>query len=160
MRTMTAAAAALCVFAFLAAPLAAQEWTAEQKEVWESVEAYTKLAMEGNVDGFLEVFHPDFVGWHKGSPVPDTYDKRVKMMQFFLPLAKVLYYDITPLAIRVHRDVAIVHYLYSDLSAMGEGGEPDWKQGRWTDILLKQDGKWLLIADHGGPDDDGENEDD
>jgi len=30
-------------------------------------------------------------------------------------------------------------------------GEQHTEQGRWTDILMKQDGKWLLIADHGGP---------
>jgi ketosteroid isomerase-like protein len=158
MKALIAAVAALCVFAFLAAPLTAQQWTDEQKEVWEAVEAYSKLAMEGNVDGFLEVFHPDFVGWHYGSPVPDDYAARVKMMKFFLPLGKVLFYHLTPLAIRVHGDVAVVHYVYSDLSRMGEG-EPEWKQGRWTDILMKKDDTWLLIADHGGPDDEDDDDD-
>ena len=24
------------------------------------------------------------------------------------------------------------------------------EQGRWTDILIKQDDKWIMIGDHGG----------
>ncbi len=27
-------------------------------------------------------------------------------------------------------------------------------QGRWTDLLKKQGDKWVMIGDHGGPDDD------
>lgn len=36
--------------------------------------------------------------------------------------------------------------LYTDAE-----GKQRVEQGRWTDVLMKQDGKWLLIADHGGP---------
>ena len=50
-----------------------------------------------------------------------------------------------------HGDVAIVHYYYSrtyaDISA-----ERHTDTGRWTDILIKQGNRWVMIADHGGSD--------
>ena len=30
-----------------------------------------------------------------------------------------------------------------------EDGEEDYSQGRWTDIMIKEKGKWRWIADHG-----------
>jgi len=35
--------------------------------------------------------------------------------------------------------------LYKDMD-----GKQQTEQGRFTDILLKEKGKWLLIGDHGG----------
>jgi len=26
----------------------------------------------------------------------------------------------------------------------------EWEKGRWTDILMKKDGKWMMVGDHGG----------
>jgi hypothetical protein len=29
-------------------------------------------------------------------------------------------------------------------------GTPVTEKGRWTDILMKKDGKWMRVGDHGG----------
>ena len=44
----------------------------------------------------------------------------------------------------VHR----THY-YTQVSE-GNDGKPITEKGRWTDILMKKDGKWIMIGDHGG----------
>ncbi len=46
-------------------------------------------------------------------------------------------------------NVAIVHYYYSTLIKNVEGKERN-RSGRWTDILMKQGDKWVLIGDSGG----------
>jgi hypothetical protein len=38
---------------------------------------------------------------------------------------------------------------YTQVVKDGEGKEKT-QRGRWTDILVKQDGRWVLIGDHGG----------
>ena len=58
-------------------------------------------------------------------------------------------YDMHPLAIDIHGDVAVVFFsfraLYED-----QDGKKTVEYGRWTDIYRKSGGRWLLIADAGG----------
>lgn len=44
--------------------------------------------------------------------------------------------------------LAYVHYYYSYLYKDAEGKEKS-SFGRWTDILMKQGDKWVMIGDHG-----------
>ena len=54
-----------------------------------------------------------------------------------------------PIDIKVHGDFAVVHYFYVEVLVDADGEETTEK-GRWTDVLMKQNGKWVWIADHGG----------
>jgi ketosteroid isomerase-like protein len=62
---------------------------------------------------------------------------------------KVLVQDIKPVGIKIHGDVAFVHYYWSRIEKGADGKEAT-VSGRWTDILTKQGEKWVLIGDHGG----------
>ncbi len=63
--------------------------------------------------------------------------------------------EIMPLAIRIHGDVAIVQY-YFVRAVQDSDGKRRRETGNWTDVLLRQGDKWVLIADRGGvaPDED------
>ena len=139
----------LCTI-FISFNLQAQEWTTEQKEVWKNVETYWDLLASGDIDGFLGYFHDDFSGWRNDSPLPDDKNTRAKAIKFFMSDTESLFYNIKPVAIKIHGDVAFVHYYYVDLSRVGE--EEEMVAGRWTDVLLKQGDKWVMIGDHGGAD--------
>ena len=56
--------------------------------------------------------------------------------------------NIEPHVLAVLDDVAIVHYYFYFLMKDFEGKEQT-SQSRYTDILLKENDKWLLISDHG-----------
>ena len=58
-------------------------------------------------------------------------------------------YDIQPAAIKIHGNVAFVHYHYVQVVKDAAGKDKE-TSGRWTDILMKQGDKWLLIGDNGG----------
>jgi hypothetical protein len=62
---------------------------------------------------------------------------------------KTTYLEVKPVANRIFGDVAIVHYYYSMIYKDAEGKDKTDK-GRWTDILLKQGNRWVMIGDHGG----------
>jgi len=63
---------------------------------------------------------------------------------------KVLVSDTTPLSIQIYGDTAIVHSVYASLVEYANG-ERKFERGRWTDVLQKHNGRWLVIGDHGGP---------
>jgi ketosteroid isomerase-like protein len=126
----------------------AQEWSAAQKEVWKvENDCWTAFA-KGDVPGFLEYFHPDYMGWDDNSPLPNTKTDTQKWFQLFVQGTQVLMYDIKPVGIRVFGDFAIADYYYSFV--FDKDGKKKTEDGRWTDILMKQGTKWLLIGDNGG----------
>jgi len=48
----------------------AQQWSAEQKEVWAGVETYWKIGMSENPMDFLNYFDDSYFGWDNESEVP------------------------------------------------------------------------------------------
>jgi ketosteroid isomerase-like protein len=54
------------------------------------------------------------------------------------------------MAIDIHGDVAIVFLGYQYIRK-NQAGEETFERGRWMDVYRRTDGRWLLIADYGGP---------
>jgi ketosteroid isomerase-like protein len=131
------------------AHLFAQEWSAVQKEVWKNVEAYNALADSGNVEGFMAYVHDDYLGWNYQSALPNDKATVRKFVEYEFKNSKTLVSSIKPAAIGVFGNFAYVHYYYSVLYKDAEGKEKA-ESGRWTDILMKQGDKWVMIGDHGG----------
>ena len=130
-------------------PILAQEWSAAQKDVWDNVQAYWEKLAQGDLEGFTAYFHPDYRGWGYNSPMPGDKATARKFLGHSFKTTKTLVYDIKPAEIRIHGNVAIVHYFFTDISKDAEGKEKS-SSGRWTDILLKQGDRWVMVADHGG----------
>jgi len=42
-----------------------------------------------------------------------------------------------------------VHYYYTQVSESNDG-KSNTEKGRWTDILMKKNGAWMIVGDHGG----------
>jgi ketosteroid isomerase-like protein len=130
-------------------PLYAQEWSAAQKDVWKNVETYNALAAKGDLEGFLGYFHPDYRGWNYRSQLPGDKATAKKFIEYWFKTSQTLLYDIKPAAIQIFGNVAIVHYFYTSIEKEAEG-KANSSSGRWTDILMKQGDKWVMIGDHGG----------
>jgi ketosteroid isomerase-like protein len=158
MKKATVVTVLIAAYCLLAMPVFAQSWTAEEQEVWSFVESITKQATEGKVDEFAKSFHKDFVGWSPTGLVPDTRADRVKMLNYFVPQSKSLFYELRPLSIKVHGNFAVVHYIFNSHYTRGSN-PPESSSTKWTDVYMKENGKWQLVADHGssiefGDDDD------
>ncbi|MEN8192116.1 MAG: nuclear transport factor 2 family protein [Bacteroidota bacterium] len=125
-----------------------EEWSIAQKKIWKNIETYTKFIMNGDTKKFLDYFHKDYSGWNYYEPLPVNKTDVINELQYFQK-PEVVSYDIIPIAINIFNDVAIVHYYNSTHYKNAEGKEKI-KQGRNTDILLKQKDKWILIGDYGG----------
>ena len=141
--------AVLGFFLLASTQLHAQEWSTAQKEVWKNVEAYWAMEAAGNLEGFLSYFHNDYLGWSYRSAMPEDKATVRKFVDHSLKAEKILLYDIKPVAISVFGNFAFVDYYYMSVYKDVEGKEKS-DSGRWTDILMKQGDKWVMVGDHGG----------
>lgn len=127
----------------------AQEWSAEQKDVWAGVEKYWAASASDNPMSFLEYFDDSYLGWSNDMGAPGTKADVVKSLSYWLKKGKVQYYTITPAKIWVNGNFAYAHYYYVQVTE-DPTGKPKQEKGRWTDILMKKNGTWMLVGDHGG----------
>jgi len=143
----------LCIISILFvtfnSQIAAQDWSSEQQDVWKNVEAYWDLAAKGDLDGFVSYFHESFMGWNYGAPATSTKSNREKLIKFFAPQNKTLFYNLTPVGIWVQGEFAFVDYHYMEVTE-NKKGKRDTDIGRWTDILIKDGDRWVMVGDHGG----------
>ena len=126
----------------------AQEWSAEQQEVWKANENWWDLTKNNDSEGIKALIHKDYVGWSWGDYAPEGYAEALRWADHMVPKGKIVYINLRPLNILVIGDVAVLHYYY--LRRKTIDGKETVEQGRWTDIWKKEGGKWLLIADSGG----------
>jgi ketosteroid isomerase-like protein len=123
-----------------------QKWTKAEKEIWKTVHGYWSAP---SIDELMVYWHPDFMGWNVNEPMPHDSTMARLMLTNELNNRKTLVTKIAPTGLKIHDDVAIVNYHYTVLYEDPDGDQ-EIEQGRFTDILKKDNGKWLLIADHGG----------
>ena len=139
----------LFLFLFITNFATAQQWTDEQKDVWKGVETYNAVGMSDNPKDFLNYFDDSYNGWEYESGAPYTKADVKKSLNYWTTKGKTMFYTITPAKVWVNGNFAYVHYYYSRVIE-GADGKPMPESGRWTDILMKKDNKWLMVGDHGG----------
>lgn len=130
----------LPVFAF------AEDWSSAQQEVLAFEEA---CITTDNVDDFINCFHGDFVGWGMGFSVPTTKTDRQKTAAhgFANNTSEVILFK--PLTVNVQGNMAVVNYITTAKTTNNTTDEVTYATERWSDICLKDGGKWYWIADHG-----------
>lgn len=126
----------------------AQQWSDAQKEVWTVVEKYWEYTPNDPL-AFLQYFDESYLGWDNDNEAPSTKNDAVKYFNYWMKKGKEQYHVLTPARIWVNGDFAFVHYYYTQVIETTEG-KPFTQRGRWTDILMKKNGKWMLVGDHGG----------
>ena len=128
----------------------AQQWSSEQKDVWAGVEKYWAVSASGDAQGFMTYFDESYNGWAYQSDVPQSKANTSKWIENDAKKNSTVLYTLTPLAIWVKGDFAYADYYYSQIMKNKETGKEETSEGKWTDILMKKAGKWVLIGDHGG----------
>ena len=124
----------------------AEEWTKEQQEVLEWEEACISTS---DRDQWISCFHDEFVGWGMNFPVPTSKSDRgqssVDGFESFE--SEVLLFK--PLSVAMHGDTAVIVYIDSRKTTNNDTQETTYSTSLWTDVCLKENGKWYWIADHG-----------
>ena len=136
----------------LATTAGAQDVGDDEADVLLSIEREWEASRKGDQDKVDDMLSDDFMGWGKGSPAPRSKTSTSNWSRFETQMGRVVRYEIYPLSITIHDDVAVAHYLYSRAFKDKEG-KIEISNGRYTDILVRSEDGWKFIAWHGGDDD-------
>ena len=137
---------AVLIFTLAAsAPLAAQEWSAEQKEVLKSVEAFCDAYIRADVEETMSYFHPDWRGWNYAEGLPKDYASQRKIVEYFLDKYTLVSMDVQPVLIQVHANTAIAHFYYRNI-LRDAAGTDIISSGPWSFTMLKQNNKWVFLS--------------
>lgn len=134
-------------------PASAQiQWTPEQKAVWKTETAITDLWMKGDNLASLAYYDDSYQGWPINAPIPIPKENMATGMNYMMTLGnKLVFWNAVPIIIWVKGDFAYTDYYYRAVYQDKDGKKTN-EHGRWMDVLMKKDGKWVLIGDHGGED--------
>jgi len=124
----------------------------DQAAVWSAVEAIWSAEESGDDDWVEEMLSADFVGWPNNSPAPRSKSSVRMWNRLDQEQTSGITHELYPLSIVVHGDMAIVHYLYTN-AVQTKDKKIDISSGRYTDVLVRDDGAWKFISWHGGSDD-------
>ena len=141
----------LCLF-MSAFQVQAQTWSPAETEVFQVLEECNRIYKEENLEALAATcYHDDYVRFRNGAP--STFNKAdvLQVTPIWWANDDLVLWYVKPLAIRIVGNVAVVHYFYY-ATMQSKDGKQRYNRSRFTDVWVKQDGKWLKIADHGGTD--------
>jgi len=130
----------------------AQDTTNDEANVLLTIEREWEAAQKGDQDKVDDMLTQDFMGWGKTSPAPRTKSSNSQWRRFADQMGEVVRYELYPMSITIHGDVAIAHYLYST-AFENKDGDIEMSNGRYTDVLVRTEDGWKFLAWHGGDDD-------
>lgn len=127
--------------------LLAQGAPATHAEVWQNVETRWTSWAARDLEGFMGFHHPAYSGWDAAAPMHRGANATREWIRHELATIKILAHDVDAVDIKIHGEMAIVHYYFS-VPAQQPGGAVHHVTGRRTDVLGRQGDRWLLLADH------------
>jgi hypothetical protein len=117
--------------------------------VWKVIEAEWNAGIEQDTALYDKFLHEKFLAWNNQHPMPRDKSSFKKWNRYETENSKLLIVVLYPLGIVVHGNTAVAHYFYSNAS---ENRKKERKtiHGRFTDILVKENGTWRFLSWSGG----------
>ena len=148
---MTCRALACALVLAWAGAVSAQTWTPEQQELWKLEEKQWQMAKDKDLSWIETMVHPNLSYWSNESPVPQTKASLSRWNRYDSANATVLEQELFPHSITITGNVAVVNYHYQ-IARESYKKERETVRGRYTDVFVKDGGRWLFIAWTGGDD--------
>lgn len=120
-------------------------WDAEQTVVWEFVEQSWVDDAAENGRWPSEYVHDKVVDWGDSQAAPRGIDQLSAWTRFDNEGNQTLYYEITPAAIVVEDDTAVVHYHLMTVTE-DQAGERETSIAGLIEALIRQNGEWKFIS--------------
>jgi hypothetical protein len=117
-----------------------EEWTAEQKEVWEVVKAGWEKIKNSDSEGLAENVHKNAIIWWSSTTSPHRVEMIRGSYDRWFNYEKVIESELQPLRIEIFNDIALIAYY------------ANWKSDRrsakvkYLLVYMKQGDKWLSIG--------------
>ena len=137
--------------AALANAAAAQTWSTEQQEVWKLEEQQWKMSAEKDASWIDKMVHTNLSYWDNDQVAPQNKASLVRWNRYNSGNSTVLEQEIFPISVTITGNIAVAQYRYSQ-ARENTKKERETVSGRYTDVLVKDGGRWMFIAWAGGED--------
>jgi hypothetical protein len=132
-------------------PAFAQTWSTEQQELWKLEEQQWKMAAAKDTSWMDTMVHPNLRYWETGDPMPRDRASLKRWARYNTENSTVLEQEIFPISATITGNVAVMQYHYI-IASENHKKERKTVTGRYTDVLVKENGRWLFVAWAGGDD--------
>jgi hypothetical protein len=137
-----------CFFLVINTSVFCQEWSNEQKEVWEISQKMDKYWANRDLEGYMSCLHSNFIGWFNEDPLPLDKNSLRYWETHWLSTTKIIRDEIKPVSITVTGDIAISNFYSTEIRQDDNGSKLSYS--KWTNVCKKENGKWLIIGMFGG----------
>ena len=137
--------------AILSFGASAQNWNAEQQEVWNLELQQWKMAAAEDLSWIDSMVHPNLSYWESGQPMPQNLASLSRWNRYAAANGATLEQELMPISIVITGNVAVVNYYYQ-VAREDNDKKREMVTGRYMDVLMKDNGRWKFIAWAGGDD--------
>ena len=109
------------------------------------------MSKDKDITWIEKLTHPNISAWEAGRPAPQNRASLTRWARFNDASSTILEQEIYPISVTVTGNVAVAQYTYM---VVRENYKKDRETstGRWTDVLIKDGGRWVFIGWAGGDD--------
>ena len=150
-RRLLSFAAVLLALGGFSAAASAQTWSAEQQEIWQFEQLQWKASAAKDLSWIDTMVHPNMRFWETGSPMPRDKASLKHWSRFDAENGTTLEHELFPIAATITGNIAVVQYHYRIVTENYKK-ERKTSTGHYTDVLIKENGRWMFIAWSGGED--------
>ena len=129
----------------------AQTWSPDQQEILRFEEQQWKMDAEKDLSWIDKMVHPNVSYWNTDQPGPQNKASLLRWNRYAHSNATVLEQELFPISVTITGNIAVVQYRYS-IARENYKKDRETVTGRYTDILVKEGGRWLFLAWAGGDD--------
>jgi hypothetical protein len=148
---MAGRALACAVVLACAAAAGAQTWNAEQQELWKLEQQQWQMSKDKDLTWIEKMVHPNLSYWDNDSRAPQNVASLTRWNRYSSASSATLEQEIYPISMTITGNIAVAQYSYQVVREnYKKERETVW--GRYTDVLVKEGGRWLFIAWAGGDD--------
>jgi len=141
----------LAASAIVLAGFTGSAWADDQQDVWKVEQQQWKLSSAKDDSWIETMVHPNLRSWESGAPMPRDKASLQRWTRYDNSNGSVLEYELLPVSTTITGNVAVVQYYYM-MARENLKKERETVTGHYTDILIKEGGKWMFIAWAGGDD--------
>lgn len=127
----------------------AQQWSAEQLEVWNVITEQWEKSKENDNSWIDSMLHPSFLAWGNDNPMPRSKASTARWTAYTSPLSKTHEQELHPVGIVLAGSTAVAHYYFTTATEDNDG-ERETTHGRYSDVLTKTADGWKFVAWSGG----------
>jgi hypothetical protein len=128
-----------------------QTWSPEQQEIWRFEELQWKMSKDKDISWIDKMVHANISTWEAGRPAPQGKASLTRWVRYADASSTILEQEIFPISATITGNVAVAQYTYL-IVRENYKKDRETATGRWTDILIKEGGRWQFIAWAGGDD--------